>query len=391
MMMNRTVLLLVWLSLALAVHGENTITTPQEIENPEVFEINKLPPRGNAWPCPDLASARLWRDGITDSPWIQSLNGEWKFRWLAQPVVESSAWTNSNFDDSTWSHIPVPSTWESEDYGKPLYSNYRYPFRVNPPQVMGKPKPKFTSFKHRNPVGYYRKTFSVPAEWDGHRKVLHFGGVRSAMFVWLNGKKMGFSQGSRLPAEFDITDALLPGDNQLAVQVFKYSDGSYLEDQDFWRLSGIFRDVLITAVPADGLWDLYAQSDYDPKSGSGSVKLHATKMPKASEVETRVTLYSPDGEVVGRGMREILLNKVRPWSPESPQLYVALVEVKREQRVIEVFRLPVAFRKLEIRDDLLVFNGQPFKIRGVNRHECDPANALGANLLNIHCGDGRLE
>jgi beta-galactosidase len=240
---------------------------PAEIEDASITQIGKLPPRGNHWPYPDETSAAGARYG--ESPWLRSLNGQWKFHWCARPEERPARFHEDGFDADGWGDIPVPSTWEREGHGTPLYVNIVYPFKVDPPRVMGEPEESFTSFKERNPVGSYLRDFEVPADWKGMRVILHFGGVRSAMFVWVNGKKIGYSQGSRLPAEFDITEALKPGTNRLAVEVYKFSDASYLEDQDFWRLSGIYRDVFLAAMPADGLWDVYAQPEYDPATSHG--------------------------------------------------------------------------------------------------------------------------
>ncbi len=351
------------------VISDSVAPVPDEIQDPRMTQIGKLPPRGNAWPCPDAASAA--NPDANESPWVRSLNGRWKFHWVPRPEQRPVRFHEEGFDTRDWTEVPVPSTWEREGHGTPLYVNSRYPFHVDPPRVMGDPDPKFTSYRERNPVGSYVRTFEVPAEWKGMRVILHFGGVYSAMFVWVNGQTVGYSQDSRLPAEFDITGVLKPGQNRLAVEVYKLCDGSYIEDQDFWRLSGIHRDVLLMAVPADGLWDVYAQPEYNPASGEGRVTLHRTPMPGATP-EVRFALLDAAGNVLGRHPERIELKTVHPWSPEHPTLYTAQVEVSDRGRVIEVFRLPVGFRKLEVVGQELHFNGRPLKIRGVNRHESDP-------------------
>ena len=342
---------------------------PKEIEDAWITQINKLPPRGNHWGHPDAASAKASSYG--EGPWVRSLNGTWKFHWCAMPQDRPAGFHQEEFDLSGWGTIPVPSTWEREGHGTPLYVNIKYPFKVDPPRVMGEPDPGFTSFEERNPVGSYVRDFEVPAGWDGMRIILHFGGVRSAMFVWVNGKKIGYSQGSRLPAEFDITEALKPGANRLAVEVYRFSDASYLEDQDFWRLSGIYRDVFLTAVPADGLWDVYAQPEYDPATGGGTVTLHTTPMPGANPT-VRAFFHGPVPmpHVVFDGTIGPIA--VKPWSPENPLTYEVVVRVTSGERTVQVFRLPVGFRKLEVVGEELRFNGRPLKIRGVNRHEFFP-------------------
>jgi len=342
---------------------------PPEIENARITQINKLPPRGNAWPYPDAASAASAAYG--ESPRVRSLNGLWKFHWSPRPEERPIKFYEAGFNTEGWGRIPVPSTWEREGHGTPLYVNIKYPFRVEPPRVMGEPDKSYTSYRERNPVGSYVQEFELPQEWSGKRIILHFGGVYSAMFVWVNGQPVGYSQDSRLPAEFDITALVKTGSNRVAAEVYKFCDGSYLEDQDFWRLSGIYRDVLLMALPAEGLWDAYAQPEFDPATGQGKVTLHTTPMPGAKP-EVRFSLLDAAGQVVGRGTNQIELAAVQPWSCEQPNLYTALVEVAASGKVIEGFRLPVGFRKLEVVGRELHFNGRPLKIRGVNRHEFDP-------------------
>lgn len=357
--------LLLWCGPALQAQE----AVPKEIEDAGIIGIGKLPPRGTTWPCPDAASAKISHSG--DSPWVKSLNGQWKFHGCPRPELRPARFYEPGFDSSAWKEIPVPSTWEREGYGTPLYVNSIYPFHVDPPRVMGEPDKRFTSFVERNPVGSYLRDFEVPEDWQGKRIILHFGGVSSAMFVWVNGKRIGYSQDSRLPAEFDITAALQLGKNRLAVEVYKFCDGSYLEDQDFWRLSGIYRDVFLAAMPADGLWDVYAQPEFDPKTRSGRVTLHVTPMPGAKP-EVSFSILNSAGKIVGKDAARIELPEVDAWCPEKPVLYTALVEVSIAGKVIQAFRLPVAFRKLEVVGCELHLNGMPMKIRGVNRHEFDP-------------------
>ena len=365
---------------------------PPELENPSITQRHKLPPRGTAWPVPPVEVSKInpadaaelgdlpqlanlfperKQSAVPSSPWLRSLGGEWQFAWSPRPEMRPVGFHAADFDASSWKTIPVPSTWEREGHGTPLYVNITYPFHVDPPRVMGEPPEDFTSYHERNPVGSYLRDFEVPAEWHDMRVILHFGGVSSAMFVWVNGQSVGYSQDSRLPAEFDITPHLQPGKNRLAVEVYKFCDGSYLEDQDFWRLSGIFREVLLCAMPAGGLWDAYVQPEYDPASGRASATLHTTPMPGAAP-QTSITLLDPDGRVVGKEGKRITLENAVPWCPENPRRYTARIEVSDKGRTLQWFHLPVGFRKLEVRGPELLFNGRPLKIRGVNRHEFDP-------------------
>jgi beta-galactosidase len=342
---------------------------PPEIENERITGIHKLPPRGNHWGHPDEKSAEVSSYG--QGPWVRSLNGDWKFHWCKEPKDRPAGFFQADFDSSQWGTIPVPSTWQREGHGTPLYVNIIYPFKVDPPRVMSEPDETFTSFKERNPVGSYLRKFEVPAEWQGKRIILHFGGVSSAMFVWVNGTNIGYSQDSRLPAEFDITDAVKPGVNQLAVEVYQFCDGSYLEDQDFWRLSGIYRDVFLTALPADGLWDAYAQPDVDLMSGKGSIRLHTTSAPGANPM-VEMKVFDPSGKQVAEGTDNVSLAKVMLWSDGAPHRYTVKVTALTNGKPVQHFRLPVAFRKLEVAGQELHFNGKPLKIRGVNRHEFFP-------------------
>ncbi len=348
------------------------IEVPIDIEDPSIIGSEKLPARGNHWPHPDRSSAN--RSGYGEGPWVRSLNGVWRFHWCPRPEQRPEEFYEDGFDLSAWAEFPVPSTWEREGYGTPLYVNITYPFKVNPPEVMGEPDQRYTSFTERNPVGSYLREFEVPADWRGMRIILHFGGVRSAMFVWVNGQKIGYSQGSRLPAEFDITKVIRPGINRLAVEVYKFSDASYLEDQDFWRLSGIYRDVFLAAVPADGLWDVYAQPTYDTTTGKGTIRLHTIPLSN-SNPEFHVELVDPEGRTIrssGGSDDFIEIDKVQTWSPENPVIYTAFVYVKEGDRAVAVYKLPIGFRRLEVVGPELRLNGKLIKIRGVNRHEFFP-------------------
>jgi beta-galactosidase len=366
------------------------VSTPPEIEDHAVNSRYRLPARVASWPAPDAAAARA--SDYHRSPWLRSLNGRWRFRWSPDPASRPAEFHRPGFDASNWAEIPVPSTWERQGYGVPLFVNSIYPFKVDPPRVMGTPPRDFTTFTQRNPVGSYRRTFEVPREWAGRRVVLHFAGVSSALFVWVNGREVGYSEDSRLPAEFDVTPYLRAGPNELAVEVYKYCDGSYLEDQDYWRLAGIFRDVFLRAVPEVTLWDAYAQPSLGADFVRGRVTLHVspanfTTRPAAG-LGVRLVLLDPAGRrrasarsalppvEPGFGATRSLLSldagAVQTWSDERPAVYTAIVELERGGHLLEAHALPVGFRRLEIAGGGLALNGRPVKVRGVNRHEMDP-------------------
>ncbi len=366
-------------------------SVPTEIEDPTIIGLNKLPPRTSVWPCPDLSSCQ--KSDYDTSPWVQSLNGTWKFHFSVNPTVRPAGFYKLDYDVSDWTDIPVPSTWERQGHGVPLYVNITYPFAVDPPKVMNEPPESYTTYHQRNPVGSYRTTFRVPSSWRDRRLILHFAGVSSAFFVWVNGHRIGYSQDSRLPAEFDVTEYLQSGDNLLAVEVYKYCDGSYLEDQDFWRLSGIFRDVFLRVVPKVTLWDVYAHPQVDKTLQNGQVTLQVTPAnftnSEAKGLSVNMSLLDPNRMAVmktetfpidpvkpgfnkERLLTPVEISNVQLWNPEKPQQYTALIELHHEGQVIEAYSLPVGFRRLEVQGPRLIFNGHELKIRGVNRHELDP-------------------
>lgn len=258
---------------------------------------------------------------------------------------------------------------------------------------MDEPDPRYTTYKQRNPVGSYIRTFTVPAGWNDKQIILHLAGSSSATFVWVNGKKVGYSQDSRLPAEFLLNDYLKEGENLLAVETYKYSDGSYLEDQDYWRFSGIYRDVFLRAVPETSLWDIYAEPELQLDELKGAISMHYTPVNFTSTIgkgyEIHIKLTDQQGNIIvkphtyaledfhpGFG-RELTLpgieiENVKLWDDEHPNLYMVWVELKHKNRTVEAYKLPVAFRQITKEGNHLLLNGKKFKIRGVNRHEFSP-------------------
>ncbi|MBT6982647.1 MAG: glycoside hydrolase family 2, partial [Candidatus Marinimicrobia bacterium] len=235
--------------------------SPPEIEDPSIVEINKLPPRATIF---NFESKNL---AINDNPehtqYYQSLNGIWKFNWVRNPDDRPLDFFEPNFNDSSWDDFHVPANWEINGYGVPIYLNHPYEFSYHP-------EPPTIPDGH-NPVGSYRKSFTIPEKWKNRRIVIHFGAVKSAFFIWVNGEKVGYSQGSKLPAEFDITEFISIGKNSVALQVYRWSDGSYLECQDFWRISGIERDVYLSAEPKIRIADFWAKTPLDPQFNNGEL------------------------------------------------------------------------------------------------------------------------
>jgi len=226
---------------------------PPEIEDEQVLGINKQSWHATLMPYATMDEALRARR--SESSFARSLNGQWKFHWVPSPELRPVDFYRTDFDDSSWKTIEVPSNWQMQGYGTPIYTNFTYPFKADWPHVMGTPPQDWTSYKERNPVGSYRRQFEVPGSWTGRRIFLSFDGVDSSFYLWVNGQKVGYSVNSRNVAEFDITPYLKSGTNTLAAEVYRYCAGSYLEDQDMWRMSGIFRNATLWAAPVTHVRD----------------------------------------------------------------------------------------------------------------------------------------
>ena len=361
-------------------------------ENPEVFGINRERPHASFY---RFATGRdaLAGKPYTDSPFYASLNGTWKFNWVSLPAERPEFFYRPDYDVSDWDDIPVPANWELEGFGTPIYTNITYPFPKNPPYVD----------HDYNPVGSYRRDFTVPADWDGREVYLHFGGVTSAYYVWVNGARVGYNEGSKTPAEFRITDYLREGDNVLAVEVYRWSDASYLEDQDFWRLSGIDRDVYLYATPAVTLRDfrVTAGLDADYRNGELELTLDYRSAGEAEAKGYRVRAALLDGEETLEEMTGRLdfgradtarLNftatvaDVRPWTAETPNLYTLLITLTDgDGAVTEAVRERVGFRTIAIENKQFLVNGVPVYLKGVNLHDHDAArgHVISAELTRL--------
>jgi beta-galactosidase/beta-glucuronidase len=350
-------------------------------QNPQILHRFRETPRASAVSCPtrDLALS----GDPEANPWVQSLNGQWRFRYIPTPDRIETDFATSDFDDSKWPLHTVPGCWQLQGaYDVPNYTNVNYPFPTDPPFV-----------PDDNPIGLYRRSFSIPPAWKKFDVLLHFGGVDSAFYVWVNGELAGFSKGPHLPSEFNVTSLLKPGNNQLAVQVFKWSDGSYLEDQDKWRLSGIFRDVTLYAVPPIHLRDVFIQTRFDAAFCDAELQLSFTLANRTTRStgthSIRCELLDPDGVEVFAGeagqikslkpsgekpiQYSIPVKAPRQWNAEEPHLYTLVVTLQDSTRKpVEFQRFKVGFRQVEIRNQQLLINGKPIKIRGVNRHEFHP-------------------
>lgn len=357
-------------------------------ENQTIFRISKEAPRAILTPYPEMDRAQT--PALVGSDWQVSLNGDWLFHWVKEPSLRPREFYALSFDDTDWDRIKVPSNVELEGYGTPIYTNVKYPFAVNPPFVMGTPPEGYTVEKEPNPVSSYRRYFELPASWEGRRTFVIFRGVSSAFYLWVNGKKVGYSQDSRTPAEFELTSYLKEGRNLIAVEVYKYSDGSYLEDQDFWRLSGIFRDVLLLSRATTDLRDLEVMADYDPESDGGSLELLATienggdadakfriEARLLSDAGEQLTSVSTIRECEKNSREKVPLalrpGTVAPWSAETPNLYTLCLSLfDRNDEAIAHYKHRIGFRRVKVENGNLWVNGMPVLIKGVNRHDHNP-------------------
>jgi beta-galactosidase len=388
MKLFQATLLVLSTGLPARAQGGSEPTAP-DWENGRVFEINREPSRATFVPYPDERSAS--RGETPSSPFVQSLDGMWKFNWVPKPEDRPLDFYKTTFDVSAWKEIRVPSNWERQGYGTPIYSNITYPFKRDAPKVTSEPPPDWTAYKERNPVGSYRRTFTIPASWAGRRVFLTFGGVSSAFYVWVNGEKVGYAEDSRLPSEFDVTKYLKPGENSVAVEVYRWCDGSYMEDQDFWRLSGIFRPVTLVSRAPVHVRDFYAKPMLDAQYRDAVLHLkievrNASTRDEAVTVEASLTDDANKkvvGPIAGRGTAaaggeatidlEQVVTNPKKWSAEEPNLYRLLLTLKDAKgKVVEVIPWRVGFRSSEIRNGQILINGRAVYFKGVNRHEHDP-------------------
>lgn len=320
-------------------------------------------------------------DVITDdysrSPFHQSLNGTWKFRYADRAAERMLDFYRTDLNDNKWDDIPVPSNWEIQGFGIPIYTNIVYPFPKNPPFV-----------GEDDPVGTYRKSFTVPDSWSGREVILQFGSISGCAFVYLNGQKIGMTKASKTAAEFDITPFLKKGENLLAVQVFRWHDGSYLEDQDFWRLSGIERDVFIYALPKLTIWDFFLKPDLDARYANGlfsaEVDLRQFAGNTIKSGTLSVDIWDKNGKSVFTQQQKVTVgagavptvkfngtvtNPLK-WSAETPNLYHCILTLKDDKgALLALTGARIGFRKVEIRDAQLMINGVATLVHGVNRHE----------------------
>lgn len=373
----------------LAVSFAEEAPTGAEWQQEQNLSLHKEPSRASFASFPDLESAKKLRR--EDSPWFRTLDGNWKFSWVGNPHERAKDFHKPEFDVSSWKDLKVPSNWQLEGYDTPIYSNQSYTFKRDWPKVMGEPPFGWPAFKARNPVGSYRRSFTIPESWKDQEVFVNFEGVDSFFYLWINGRYVGFSKDSRTTAAFNISKLLVPGENVIAAEVYRYSDGSYLECQDMWRLSGIFRSVFLNATPKLQIRDVFALPDLDAAYKDGSLKVTTTLRNLGdSEVavpQLKLHLLDAQGKevasqsVAGEGALaagkeravEALLSVSDPlkWTAETPNLYTLIIESSRDS-LLEAVSLRTGFRKIEIKNGVFLVNGRPIKLKGTNRHEMEP-------------------
>ena len=348
-------------------------------ENPQLVAVNRFPAHATGLPFADEEGA-LSRDAQR-TPWYRSLNGDWKFHYAPNPDSLLDGFFHEDHDTTGWDDIAVPGNWMLQGYDKPIYCNVKMPIPNTPPFVPQKD----------NPTGLYRREFDLPADWEGRRIILTFGGVESAFYVWVNGQKVGFSKDSRLPAEFEITEYVRPGKNTVVTEVIRWSDGSFLEDQDHWRFAGMYREVMLTALPEIYLADVFAKPELDDRYADGTLRVTARiggAPEQAGGYKVEMQLFDAEGQPVFPGYvsgdfkftnwdpNELTLSAPVPapqkWTHETPYLYTLVVALRDAQgQAVQWYSHRVGFRKIEIKNRELLINGKAVLIKGVNRHEHD--------------------
>ncbi|AZQ65250.1 DUF4981 domain-containing protein [Flammeovirga pectinis] len=395
-------MLRIYITLATFLMSLTLYAQQNDWENERVFEVNKLASRVPSYSFTSKVDA-LKGDRVHSK--MLSLNGKWKFSYVDKAALKSEDFYKSDFNSNKWEDIEVPSSWEMKGYGQPIYTNITYPFTPNilDPNLKydwkGPQPPLPPTIQRDNPVGSYIKEFTLPSEWKEESIIIHFGGVSSAFYIWVNGKKVGYSQGSRLAAEFDITNYVVKGKNKVAVQVYRYSDGSYLEDQDMWRLSGIHREVMVLAQPKIALQDFYVKTKLDAEYKDAKLEISPKLWVKDNpnelqhmsltgmlfdenntpvlEQEMKVNLLKvynhrhPPRDVPKFALLEAEIKTPKKWTAETPNLYTLVLSVvDANNKVIESRSQKIGFRTVTFSEEnALLINGKETLLMGVNRHD----------------------
>jgi beta-galactosidase len=402
-MLRRHALLILGILIPVLQAGATNIN---EWETPDIISLNKERAHNTLFVYPDTASALK---GIREeSPYYQSLNGDWKFNWSPVPGEAPEGFEKPDYKDTDWADLPVPSNWQRHGHGYPIYTNVQYPFMPFRDVTVfeeGYVKADYPAPpelpKDFNPVGCYRTTFTTLDTWQDRQTFIHFDGVKSAFYLWINGEFVGYSQGSMLPAEFDITKYLRKGENVLAAKVHRWSDGSFLEDQDTWRLNGIYRDVYLFSTPKAHIADFFVQTDLDENYQDAVLgirpRLETYENINLDEWTVQAQLYDAEGDPVLESpmsrdawsilyawyatqrtnvdfpLLETTIKNPNLWTAETPYLYSLVISlVDGEGKTVEAESCRVGFREIDLNSDGLFINGEPIKLYGICRHEHDP-------------------
>ncbi|MCF6356410.1 MAG: DUF4981 domain-containing protein [Draconibacterium sp.] len=405
--MNRILLVFVFLFFM------NGFATAQEVEfnetdwqNPAIFEKGQTAPQAFHIPFSSKKTALKNRAAKCEN--YRLLNGQWKFKWVETPAQVTEDFWQPDFDVENWDEIRVPANWQMEGFGHPKFRNIALTFESNPPNIPD----------YYNPVGCYKRKFTIPENWEDKEIMLRFEGIKSASYIWVNGKRVGYNQGGFEPAEFNITEFVEVGENDLAVKVIRFSDGSYLENQDMWRLSGIYRDVKLYAQPKTYIHDFYVVTDLDKNYKDATLIVETDIQNSKSDTATftlEIDVFDTDKKSILKDGIQSVNFKINPdsikkvtistlvidppkWSAEFPNLFTILFQLKnREGKTIEAFTKKIGFREVEYKNNLLTVNGVPVKLNGVNSHmhapehgQAVPLKTLKKDLLimkqfNINC------
>lgn len=370
--MKKNIYLLLLAVICGNLYAQNNIP---DWENPEVFAVNKEKTRATSLPFADETSAL--KNEFTSSPYFQSLDGIWKFYWVPKISEVPAGFYKENYDASKWADMKVPGNWEFNGYGIPMYVNVGFGFKAKPPHID----------REDSPTGAYRREFTIPEDWDGRRVFIHFEGGTNSMYVWVNGEKVGYTENAKSPAEFDITKYIRKGKNTLACEVHKYSDGSYLEDQDMWRLGGINRSVYLYSTDQTRILDFFAHPDLDKnyKNGLFSLDLVLKNYTSSAKDQTvEVSILDKNGKKVFNSNQKVnipadntaettikgTVSSPLKWTAETPNLYTLVLTLKDNKgKVIESTSHKIGFRKIEITDGQVFVNGKKVYFKGVNLHE----------------------
>ncbi len=388
--MNKIIVLSLLLCVSFSLKSQKN-----DWENPQMIGKNKETPHATSMVFSDIKSAlALNRE---ESPFYQSLNGNWFFNWVKKPADRPVDFFKQNYNVSGWDTISVPSNWQMKGYGKPIYVNNidhgRDPWgKLDPPNIS----------HDYNPVGSYKRTFSVPKTWKGRQVYLNFDGVKSAFYLWVNGKKVGYSQGSMTPAEFNVTPYLQKGENQLAVEVYRWSDGCFLEDQDMWRMSGIYRNVYLYSTNPVHIRDFKLTATLDATYQNAKIKLEADIIRKENQKGSNLSIEAfieRDGKLetlFTKAISELVKNEKaslhqsasikqpKLWSAETPNLYPLVLVLKQKGKVLEVQKCQFGFRDVKIKDGSFLVNGKSILIKGVNRHDMHPIHGQAVPISELH-------